>query len=293
MTSGCTRHSTRSIASAASGACARIPRAASIVACVRMTGGVELRAVVQELPALAEILDGRAQVADPEVGLRQAPGSIEHRHRSGEAFTGEQRREQAVHRGFARVERLGHRAERGREAGRLRPGEPEGVRELSRVEAEQPARGGGRAEVSESRRRMPAALGQPGADHAPDPGLHLEPGDECGQRLGAGGALPFAEREHDRRDRRRAVDDRRQMRVVEVERVRLRAVGHRRHQGAGAQPAAEHGRLRLPPVTAITLLIAWASGSLDPRIAVPTQSVIDRPAASTTAGAGTRAPDRG
>ena len=46
-----------------------------------------------------------------------------------------------------------------------------------------------------------------------------------------------------------------------------------------------------PPVAATTAAIASASGSIDPRMAVPSQSVIDRFAASTTAG-GTAASSR-
>jgi hypothetical protein len=48
---------------------------------------------------------------------------------------------------------------------------------------------------------VPSALGQLGADHAADPGLHLEAGDEGRQRVGAGEVLPLPEREHDRSDR--------------------------------------------------------------------------------------------
>jgi hypothetical protein len=93
---------------------------------------------------------------------------------------------------------------------------------------------------------VPAALGQSLADHAADARLELEAGDERGERIGARGMLPLRERQHDRRDGGRAVQDGRQVRVAEVERVALRAVGERGQQGTRAPAAADDRGLRLP-----------------------------------------------
>jgi hypothetical protein len=102
-----------------------------------------------------------------------------------------------------------------------------------------------RAEVAEVARDVPAALRHPPADLAADPRLHFEARDERGEHVGAGKMLPLAQREHDRRDGRRAVDDRRQVRVVEVERVRLGPVRHRGEERARLLAARDDRRLRL------------------------------------------------
>ncbi len=156
-----------------------------------------------------------------------------------------QRGQEPVHRRLAGVERLAHGAERLFEARGLGARDPERSPELLSGETQQLPRGGRRAEVTEDRGDVPSAIGEHRPDDAADPRLDLEAGDE---RLEGGGprpVVPFGHREHDRGHRRRAVDDRGQMRVVEVERVALRAVGERGQQRARPAPAAEDRRLRL------------------------------------------------
>ena len=146
---------------------------------------------------------------------------------------------------FPGMERLGHGAERLLEAGGLRARDAEGMREPAGVEAEElPGRGRG-AEVTEEAGHVPAPVGELPPDDASDARLHLEAGDEGGEDGGAARVPPLAQGERHRRHRRGPVDDRRQVRVVEIQRVRLRAVGERGVQRAGAPAPAHDRRLRL------------------------------------------------
>jgi hypothetical protein len=188
----------------------------------------------------------RAEIGHADERAGETVGRIEHRRGAGEALAREQCGEQPVHRGLARMERLRHRAERLREARRLRARDAERVRELARVEPEHPPRGCRRPERADRSRHVPAALREPLADHAADARRQLEAGDERGERVGAGGTPPFPEREDDRRDGGGAVEHGGQVRVVEVERVALRPVGERREQRARPRAAAHDRRLRLP-----------------------------------------------
>src|SRR5207253_1395515 len=76
-----------------------------------VTGGVELRAVVEDLEALAEILQRRAQIGDAEERPGQAGALVEDADGAGEALAREQRGQEPVHRRLARMERLAHGAE--------------------------------------------------------------------------------------------------------------------------------------------------------------------------------------
>jgi hypothetical protein len=144
------------------------------------------------------------------------------------------------------MERLRHRPERRGEAGRLRAGDPERVRHLNGAQPEQLARGGGRSEVPEGGRGVPAPLGEFGTDHAAQACLDLEARDEGGERVGAREVTPLAQRQHDGGDGRRAVHDGREVGVVEVERVGLGAIRHRGQQRARARAPSDHGGLRVP-----------------------------------------------
>jgi len=211
----------------------------------QVAGGIELRAVVEDLEARAEVLHRRAQVGDAEERAGQAGARVEDAGGSGEALAREQRRQESVHRRLAGVERLAHGSERLLEPRGLGARDPERSPELLSGETQQPPRGGRRAEVTEDRGDVPSAIGEHRPNDAADPRLDLEAGDE---RLEGGGprpVVPFGHREHDRGHRRRAVDDGGQVRVVEVERVALRAVGERGQQRARPATAAEDRRLRL------------------------------------------------
>ena len=161
-------------------------------------------------------------------------------------FAGEQRGQQAVHRRLPWVQRLRHRPERLLEPGRLGSRDTEGMGESPGVQPEQLSRRRGRAEMAEHAGDVPAAIGELSPEDAAEARLDLEAGDEGRQRLGAGQVPPLAERQHHGRDGRRAVDDGRQVRVVEIERVRLGAVGERGVERARAQAAPDHRGLREP-----------------------------------------------
>ena len=113
----------------------------------------------------------------------------------------------------------------------------------SRIEAEQLRRRRHRAERADGARRVEALLVVMRMDRLGDLALDLEAGEKRLEELRARDALPFAEgqRRRQRRHRRMrqqaedAIGARRQLRVVEVQRVAAGAVQERRRRRAGAE----------------------------------------------------------
>src|SRR5262249_52999029 len=139
-----------------------------------MTRGVELGAVLEDLEALAKVLDRRAQISDTEEGGGEPGWPVEHGHRAGEALASEQRGQQPVHRSLSWVEGLGHGSERLFEAGGLCPRNAERLSEVRSVQSEQLSGRRCRSEMSEHAGDVPSAIGECAADDATEARFHLE-----------------------------------------------------------------------------------------------------------------------
>ena len=147
-----------------------------------------------------------------------------------EAVARKEARQQPVHGGLARVQRLAHRAVDHLHARRLGRAGTDRRERLLRRQAEQPRGRHGRADVADGAGDVPAdvVVSRPRGDR--DPGLHLEARDERLDRGHAGDRDQFAGR-GDGRPQRRAAVDRGAVgveRVVEVQHVRGDPVGQRR-----------------------------------------------------------------
>ena len=249
----------------------------------QMTGGVELRAVVEDLEALAEVLERRGQIGDADERAGKPRALVEDAGRAREPLAREQRGQDPVHRRLAGMERLAHRPERLLEPRGLGARDPERSSELLGGEAQQLPRGRHRAEVTEHRGDVPAPVGEQRADDSPDPRLDLEAGDESGDRVAPG------------RPRHSAIASTTGATGAEPWTMEPRCVSSKSSAWPWAPlaSAASSALVRRPrpitvacgspPAAASTASSAPASGSVEPRIATPIQSVRQRPAASVTA----------
>ena len=106
-----------------------------------------------------------------------------------EASRRERRGEQAVRRGLAGLQRLGHRAEHRLQPGGLRPGDPEGVTAI--VQRESPIRWE-QAAAEPNAPTVPVEWNPSGVmaghHHRGDPAFHLVPGNQGGQEVLSAGA---------------------------------------------------------------------------------------------------------
>ncbi len=177
-------------------------------------------------------------------GLEQTPGRFERARRGRVAVLRQQRRHQAGARGAADVERLGHRAELLADADRLRCGDAQRHRRAVRIERQDPRAGRGGAEHAGRAGDVPAAVVVIGVDRVPDAARDIDPEHDRIDDLPSAGTRVLGERERRRGDRTGRVDDRAQMRIVEIERVRRDAVQHRRARDVDALGASQDRRLR-------------------------------------------------
>src|ERR1700722_7946446 len=106
---------------------------------------------------------------------------------------------------------------------------------------------GSRSEDAQRRGRVPAFFVMVEMDAARDPRLGLEPRDIGGDEGGSGAVFGLSEREQRRQDRRRGVAAERIADVVEIERMRRRAVDQRRVEWARAQVAPEDQAVAIRP----------------------------------------------
>ena len=142
------------------------------------------------------------------------------------------------------MERFAHRAEHALQPRRLRRCDAHRHRRRCRIEPQQVAGRGRCADSAVGRRVVPAPGVVRRAHEAADPTLGLEArGERLDQALAVDAGV-FAERQHGRRDRHGRVTTHREIDVVEVERMRHRAIEQRRlpHRHLGA--AADDCRLR-------------------------------------------------
>ncbi len=142
------------------------------------------------------------------------------------------------------MQRLAHRPEHLAQARRLRRGDPECPDELLFGQTQQPAHRGRRAEHPGGSGDVPAHVVVRRIDRVADPALDLGPQDEGVKERVPGNRRVLGEREQRRGDRAGRVNDRSQMCVVEVERVRRHAVEQRGVEDVEAFVPTEHGRLR-------------------------------------------------
>ena len=113
-------------------------------------------------------------------------------------FLRQQRRHQAVLRGTARMEALGHRAEHLAQADRLRRRQPQRPAHLLFGQSEQPAARGRRAEDAGRAGDVPAAIVVRRVDRVADPALHLRAEHQRVQEVAARDRLHLRQRENRR-----------------------------------------------------------------------------------------------
>ena len=194
------------------------------------------------VPELADDAIGVEAVAVAEY-LEEAPRRIERILAAGEAARGQLRGDDAVLRGAAHVQRLGHGAEVHANAGRRACGDRQRVRGLAGVEPQQLGRRGRRAEGADRAGGMEAFLVVTRMNRLGDLALDFEAGQERLEKFRARHALPLADGERGRQRRHGrmrqqpedAVGARGELRIVPVERVAARAVEQRRRRRAGAE----------------------------------------------------------
>ena len=164
--------------------------------------------------------------------------------RGREAVLGHQRGRQPRARGGAWMERLGHRAELLAHADGLRRGDAQRHRRLVDVETQEPRARRGRAQHAGRAGDVPAAIVMLGIDHVACAARDVDAEDQRVDELAAGRPDVLGQRERRRCDRSRRMDDRLEVRVVEVEGMRRDAVDERGARNVDALAAAEHRRLR-------------------------------------------------
>ena len=172
--------------------------------------------------------------------------ALEHGLARGQALLGEQRREHAGARREPGVQRLRHRAEVPPDAARLatRPA-PSAAPARSASSRSRRVAGDRGRDRPDRGGRVPAELVVAQVDRAADRGQRLQPGEVRGDRLGSARAARLAEREHRRHEHGGRVQEARMVAVVEVERMRARAVGERGAGDRRPQPRADDERPRL------------------------------------------------
>ncbi len=219
-----------------------------------VVGWIRLEEDAGELPVLAQAVDDRRGVGLlVQEGAVQAEAPFQDSRRAGVAVPGEggghqpgvggPAAMQALD-GPARAVRLDHAAAH---AGRDAQGMPDPLG----AESEQLGAGGGRAERPADRGRVPAVL-EPDVAHIRQVAGHADPdrqldADRGGvDRLGAGAATRFGQRQRGRHDAGAGMEDRGQVRVVEVQAVGKRPVDQRALRRRVAARAADDAGLLAP-----------------------------------------------
>ena len=206
--------------------------------------GERLVGVERDLVALAEVAGDLGVVAGGAEDVGPAALALEADLGAGEVARGQQRRRQAVLRGAAGMEALGHRSEHLAQAHRLRRGEPERPHHLLLGQAEGLAAGRRRAEDSGRAGDVPAAVVVGRIHRIADAAFHLDAEHHRVEEVGARLRAVLRQGQQRRDDRPGRVDHRLEVRVVEVEDVRADAVHQRRVQHVHSLAPAEHRGLR-------------------------------------------------
>ena len=207
--------------------------------------GERLVGVERGLVALAEVADDLVVVLLGADRVGPAALGLDHGVGRGEVLRGQDRREDAVGRGAARIEALVHRAEGFAQAHRLRCGQPERPRHLLLVQPHQLADGRGRAEHAGGAGDVPADIVMVRIDRVADPALGLDAEHQRVEEILARDRLHLRQREDRRGDRTGGMDDRLQMGVVIVEDVARHAVDEGGvHDVEPLAPAEQRGLLR-------------------------------------------------
>ena len=157
----------------------------------------------------------------------------------------EPRRQQAVLRRLAGMERLAHRAELRLQPGGLRAGDAERARGGLGVEAEQAGAGRRGAETADRAGRVKAEIVMARAHRRADPAGGLVAGDKGGDHVAPAALALLGEGEQAGQDRDRRMARHRQVDVVVVERVPDRAVDQRGRQHRQPRRMADQAGLRM------------------------------------------------
>ena len=151
--------------------------------------------------------------------MRPAGPALDAGIAAGEVLLCQQGRHQSVLGGAPRVEALRHRAEHLAQSDGLRRRQSEGPAHLLFGQPEQPAARGGRAEDAGRAGDVPAPVVVRRVDRVADAALHFGAEHERMQEVAARDRLSLRQRQNGRRDRARRVDDRLQVRIVEIQHV--------------------------------------------------------------------------
>ena len=207
------------------------------------SAGERLVRVEGDLEALPEAVGDFGPVALGRVGLHEPAPRLERAVRRGIAVSRHQCRGEPRARGAADVKRLGHRTELLAHADRLRRRDAERHRGLLRVEPEEPRGGCGGAQHAGRAGDMPSAVVVVGIDRVADAALDVDPDHDRIDERAPRRTEVLGERQRRRRDGAGGVDDRPQVRIVVIERVRGDSVDERRARDVDALAAAQYRRL--------------------------------------------------
>ena len=206
--------------------------------------GERLVRVERDLEARAELVRDLRPVALGRIRPHEPARRFERAIRGREAMSRQQRRHEARARRAADVKRLGHRPELLADADRLRRRDAERHGRAVRIESEEPRAGCGRAEHSGRPRDVPPAVVVVGIDRVADAACDVDPDHQRIDELPPRGAEVLGQRQRRRRDGARGMDDRGEVRVVVVERVRRNAVQQRGARHVDTLAAAQERCLR-------------------------------------------------
>ena len=205
--------------------------------------GKRLVGVREDLPAAAEVLGDFLVAMRCREHVGKPPGRLDCLVAAREVGARQERSQQAIARGVARMKRLAHGAEHLAEPRRLRGGNSEGPGHLLFVEPEEAPGGSRRAEDARRAGDVPSHVVVRRVHSVADAAGHFHAKNECVQELSACDASRFGIGEHCRRDRTARVDDGSQVRVIEIEGVRGDPVHQRREHDVDSLASPKHRRI--------------------------------------------------
>ncbi len=199
--------------------CANVERAIDRRVGVR-TARVQLVPVLADLPSCAESVGHARRIKRRAERAEETAFAFEDARRPGESGTRQVGGENPVHRGLAWMQMLAHRAIRVElpERRRLRAGAPERVHHIVHAQVQQRSCRGGRAKRRDRAGRVKEIV-VARIHRFPDAERGLVPDRHGGKERTAIRVLPFRDRKRRRDNRRRRMDGRSPVDVVELEDV--------------------------------------------------------------------------
>ena len=194
----------------------------------QVAGGVVLEQIVAHVQAAGRGLHRQFWIEIGAVRAGEALGAFQHVAPAGEAARREPGRKQAVIGRLAGMERLAHRAEHRFQPRRLGAGDAERNAGGVRVQPHQMRAGGGRAEAADGAGGVKAqTVVMAGFQGDAEAAFQLVAGHEGGDHRRPRGSPLLRQRQQRGQDGDARVAGHRQVHVVEIERVRGRAIDQR------------------------------------------------------------------